>query len=143
MKDLIIEQDIRIYASAAWIWKALTDPSEIENWWSDEVVLEAKVGGAFREVWEDDDGKKQLASGKVLKLKNNEFITFTWREKDWPKTANTQCTLTIQDQGKHRTLTVAHAGWETLPEADRTQTMKDFKVGWNYHLKELQAYLDD
>jgi len=142
MKDLI-EQNIRIKASAAWIWNALTDPSEIENWWSDEVVLEARVGGNFREVWEDDDGNEQLASGKVLKLKNNEFITFSWRERDWPKEANTQCTLTIQDQGSHRTLSLVHEGWETLPEAKRSQTIKDFKLGWNYHLKELQSYLDD
>src|SRR3989344_3027114 len=98
MKDLI-EQSIRIKASAAWIWNALTDRSEIENWWSDEVVLEPKVGGTFREAWEDDSGKAQLASGKVLELKKNQFISFSWREKDWPKEALTKCTLVIEDNG--------------------------------------------
>lgn len=142
MKD-IIELSINLKASIGWIWNALTDRGELENWWSEDVVLEPKVGGNFREPWENDEGKSQLASGKVLEMKKEKFIAFTWKEKDWPKEAITKCSFSISDDGKMRTLTVRHEGWESLPEATRSQLLKDFKIGWNYHLKELKSYLDD
>ncbi|AFY01449.1 SRPBCC family protein [Bdellovibrio bacteriovorus] len=142
MKDSI-ELSIKLKASSGWIWNALTDRGELENWWSESVVLEPKVGGAFKEPWIDDEGDKQMASGKVVKLKKEQFITFTWKEKSWPKTATTECTFTIEDNGKERVLSLEHSGWDTLPAEIRTKTIKDFKVGWGYHLKELKSYLDD
>ena len=143
MAKNIIEQTIKLKASTGWIWNALTDRGELANWWSEDVILEPKKGGAFKEPWEDDEGKKQVASGKVVELKKEKLIVFTWREKDWPKDAITECSFVIEDAGSIRTLTVVHEGWETLPEAKRAQMMKDFKVGWGYHLKELKSYLDD
>ncbi|MGZ3770442.1 MAG: SRPBCC family protein [Bdellovibrio sp.] len=139
----MIELTVTLKASAGWIWNALTDRGELENWWSEDIVLEPKVGGAFREPWEDDNGKKQLASGKVTALKKEQFIRFTWKEKDWPKEAVTTCTFEIKDNGKNRTLTVRHDGWESVPESKRAQLLKDFKIGWTYHLKELKSYLDE
>ncbi|WP_374029832.1 SRPBCC domain-containing protein [Bdellovibrio bacteriovorus] len=142
MKDSI-ELSINVRATAAEIWGALTDSDELENWWSEDVKLEAKVGGAFREAWEDDEGGKQLASGKVISVTAKKSIIFSWREKDWPAGVQTQCAFLIEDQGKERTLTVKHEGWNSLPENKRGQLIKDFTVGWKYHLKELKAYLDD
>jgi uncharacterized protein YndB with AHSA1/START domain len=121
----------------------LTDVDELENWWSEDVKLEPKVGGNFREAWEDDEGKAQLASGKVTAVKARQAITFTWKEKDWPKDSVTQCTFTIEDAKSQRVVTVKHTGWESLPEGRRNQLIQDFSVGWKYHLKELKAYLDD
>jgi len=42
-----------------------------------------------------------------------------------------------------RMIKIKHEGWETLPEKEQAQTIKDFKTGWGYHLKELKAYLDE
>lgn len=142
MKE-VIELSITLKASTGWIWNALTDRGELENWWSEDVILEPKKGGNFREPWANDEGKAQLASGKVIELKKEQFITFTWKEKDWPKESLTKCSFIIEDNGKNRTLTVRHDGWDSLPETKRSQLIKDFKIGWNYHLKELRSYLDD
>ncbi|WP_374078385.1 SRPBCC domain-containing protein [Bdellovibrio bacteriovorus] len=142
MKDSI-EESIKVRATASEIWGALTDTDELENWWSEDVVIEPKVGGKFREAWEDDDGKAQLASGKILAVKAKQEIKFTWKEKDWHKDAVTECTFSIKDDKSQRIITVHHIGWETLPEAKRAQAIKDFTIGWKYHLKELKAYLDD
>lgn len=142
MKD-VIEQTITVKATAGEVWHSLTDRDELENWWGDGVTIEPRVGGQFRERWEDDEGKAQLASGKVTFVKEKKQITFTWREKDWPKDATTECTFLIEDQGTKCTLTLKHQGWESLPEQNREKLMKDFKVGWTYHLKELKSYLDE
>lgn len=138
----IIELFITVKSSIAEIWNAITDSDELENWWGDDVTLEPRVGGKFSEPWEDDDRNKQLASGKVLAVTNQKEITFTWKEQDWEKGAKTQCTISIEDKGKYREISLTHSGWETLPPDKQKQMMKDFKIGWNYHLKELQAYLE-
>lgn len=138
-----IELSINVKATAPEIWGALTDSDELENWWSEDVKLEPKVGGNFREVWEDDEGKAQLASGKVTAVKARQEITFTWREKDWPKEVFTQCTFKISDSKTQRTITVIHTGWEALPPATSKKLIADFSLGWKFHLKELKAYLDD
>ena len=143
VSDLVIELKINTYQSAEVLWNALTDSDELANWWSEKVVLQTKKGGLFKEPWEDDQGQKQLAQGKVIDLKKNQFITFSWSEKSWPGKAQTFCTFAIEDQGKTRQLKVTHQGWESLPEKLQKATMREFKVGWTYHLKELKSYLDD
>ncbi|QDK37246.1 SRPBCC domain-containing protein [Bdellovibrio sp. NC01] len=140
MKDQI-ELSVTVRATAAEIWRALTD--ETEDWWSEDVVLEPKKGGIFKEPWEDDAGRKMLASGKVLDVQPNKMIKFTWKEKDWPANAQTECTFEISEEAGKRVIKVVHTGWDSLPEAKRQSTIKDFHVGWNYHLKELKSYLDD
>lgn len=138
-----IELSVKIYATAAEIWSALTDQDELEEWWSEGVTLEPKVGGKFREAWKDDKGTAQLASGKVLAVKPKNEIRFSWREKDWLNDIYTECSIQIEDEKKHRVLTVVHTGWNKLPEGKRTKLINDFKVGWGYHLQELKSYLDD
>jgi uncharacterized protein YndB with AHSA1/START domain len=139
----LIELKITVKASTGEVWHALTDKDELENWWGEGVTLEPKVGGQFKEKWEDDDGNKQLASGKVISVKNKKQITFSWVEKEWPKGAVTECTFEIAEAGPGKSLLmVRHAGWETLPEARRAKILKDFKTGWDFHLKELKEYLD-
>lgn len=138
-----IELSISVKASPEEIWQVLTDPDELENWWGDGVRLEPRVGGVFSEPWEDDKGTRQMASGKVKTLKKKQEISFTWTEKSWPTEAQTICAITIEDKKMIRMIHLKHTGWETLPADIRNKTLKDFKVGWNYHLKELQAYLDE
>lgn len=138
-----IELSITVHATAPEAWSALTDLDELENWWSEDVRLEPRVGGIFREVWEDDSGKSQLASGKVLAVTKNKEITFTWKEKSWPPTASTQCTFRIEDKKNQRVLHILHEGWESIPEAQRKKVVEDFTLGWKFHLKELKSYLDD
>jgi len=139
----IIEQSIEVKATAGEVWHALTDKDELENWWSEDVTLEGRVGGKFQEHWEDDEGKAQLASGKVIEVKDKKFISFTWREKDWPQAAQTLCSFAIETLGAKCKLTMKHEGWEALPESLRKSLLKEFKIGWTYHLKELKAYLDE
>ncbi|MNL14416.1 hypothetical protein D3C87_1353530 [compost metagenome] len=138
-----IELSVIIRATAPEIWRALTDRDDLEEWWSEGVTLEPKVGGKFREDWEDDEGKPQLATGKVLAVKPNKEIRFTWNEKNWAKDAFTECLISIEDSKTIRTLTLKHSGWEIFPEGKRAKLMKDFQVGWDYHLKELKSFLDD
>lgn len=142
----VIEQTMTVKANVGEVWHALTDKDELENWWGEGVVIQPRVGGKFQERWEEDNGTRQLATGRIKVAKVNKEITFTWREKDWPKDSFTKCTFLIEPVAPGRNIsrvTMKHVGWETLPEESRTQMLNDFKVGWSYHMKELKAYLDE
>ncbi len=139
---LIIEQSISVKASVEEAWHAWTDRDELENWWGESVLLEPKLNGRFQEKWEDDKGMAQVASGLVLKLKRFEFISFSWREKTWPPKVETLCEIHFKKNKSNTVIELRHSGWENLPAQLQIQMMKDFKLGWGYHLKELKAYLD-
>lgn len=143
MTKEIIEITTTIYSSLDEIWWALTDPDQTEDWWGEGVIIEPRVGGKFCEPWEDDNGGKQLASGKVISVTPKKEITFTWTEKNWPATAVTQCSIQISEEGNKQIVLLKHTGWETLPSEKRIQSIIDFRLGWTYHLKELKSYLED
>ena len=56
------------------LYKRLSTPSGLAEWFADDVVIKDKV---FTFFW---DGSEQDA--KLLKLKTNQFIRFKWEEND-------------------------------------------------------------
>ena len=59
------------------VWKALTDPEELEKWFANDVQLDIEQGeGVFR--W--DDGEVRRAS--VEELEEGRRFAFTWRDED-------------------------------------------------------------
>lgn len=69
---------ITIDAVIGIVWKALTDISEVKNWWTDGVI-EAEEGGRFRL----DDGKE--VNGTVKLCFPPYLFAFTWN--DFPERA--------------------------------------------------------
>ena len=56
----------RIDASPEAVWKALTDPGKISQWWGEGVKIEPRVGGRFEEPWTDENDRRILTFGEVL-----------------------------------------------------------------------------
>ncbi|MDC3306012.1 START-like domain-containing protein [Flavobacteriales bacterium] len=63
-----------INSSVNILYKRLSTPSGLAEWFADDVVIKDKV---FTFFW---DGSEQDA--KLLKLKTNQFIRFKWEEND-------------------------------------------------------------
>jgi len=63
-----------INSSVNILYKRLSTPSGLAEWFADDVIIEDKT---FTFFWE---GSEQ--SAKLLKLKNNQFIRFKWEDDD-------------------------------------------------------------
>jgi len=63
-----------INSSVNILYKRLSTPSGLAEWFADDVVINDKI---FTFFW---DGSEQ--SAKLLKLKNNTFIRFKWEDND-------------------------------------------------------------
>ena len=63
-----------IHSSVNILYKRLSTPSGLSEWFADDVIMRDKI---FTFFW---DGSNQKA--KLLKLKMNQVIRFKWEEKD-------------------------------------------------------------
>ena len=76
--SLIVEVSIRIQASKASVWKALTDPEQIKRYFfGTEAVSDWKVGSSitFSGMWE---GKPYMDKGTILQLETEKILKYNY-----------------------------------------------------------------
>ena len=107
------------------VWRALTDPGEIEAWWA-RARLDLQVGGHARFEWLNGDA---VAEGRISRLEPPHAIEF--------------------DTDIHGRLL-----WELRPDGDRTQLtltvtaelpddhLASVRAGWHVHIDFLEDALD-
>ena len=75
MSELIKHSlEFPINSSVSFLYKRLSTPSGLAEWFADDVIIKDKT---FTFFWE---GSEQDA--KLLKLKTNHFIRFKWEDND-------------------------------------------------------------
>ena len=63
-----------INSSVSILYKRLSTPSGLSEWFADDVMIKDKI---FTFFWDGSDQK-----AKLLQLKTNQFIRFKWEEND-------------------------------------------------------------
>lgn len=135
---IVIEYDIG--KSSRDVWTALTSPEAIVHWWGEHVSLEPKAGGAFREEWTDETGRKVVTSGIVNRFEPPEFLELSWADEDWPHPTHVSMTVEPLAEAKSM-LRLDHRGWSALPADRRQRLIEQHAAGWHHHLRDLEAYL--
>ena len=75
MSELIKHSlEFPINSSVNILYKRLSSPSGLAEWFADDVIVKEKI---FTFFW---DGSEQQA--KLIKSKNNQFIRFKWEDND-------------------------------------------------------------
>ena len=69
-----IERDIVFPASPAEVWEALTEPERLEEWFANEVSLDAQPGGEGVFRWDDGDERRAV----VRELEPEERLVLDW-----------------------------------------------------------------
>ena len=72
-----IERDIVFPASPAEVWEALTDPERLEEWFANEVALDARPGGEGVFRWGDGDERRAV----VRELEPEERLVLDWEDE--------------------------------------------------------------
>ncbi len=71
-----IERDIVFPASPAEVWEALTEPERLEEWFANEVSLDAQPGGEGVFRWDDGDERRAV----VRELEPEERLVLDWED---------------------------------------------------------------
>lgn len=67
-----IEREIVIYANAEQVWKALTDPNELNRWYTKECEIDLRLGGKIRMV----HGWGAWTEGTITELIDGQRLVF-------------------------------------------------------------------
>ena len=133
-----IEKKLTVNASVEKVWKALTEPAEIEKWMQMQTTFSAEVGKEFTFKAESSEEWDGVFSCKVKELVENKKLAYTWDTAFI--NAETLVEIELEANGDQTELTLVHSGWEKLA-ANQEQTKKSHSDGWDLRfgekLKEL------
>lgn len=142
MNDLEIKKSIEIGASPEVVFKAISDPNELTNWFPDAAILEPRVGGKTKFSYYKDSKRGTCArdhdktnEGRVLEFVKNKKLVYTWQHMDVPDFPETIVTWELEEISKNKTrLTLTHTGFTSKDQ------VKDHFEGWSFFLNELTLY---
>jgi len=124
---LVVQLQRQIAAPPERVWSVLAD--KIEEWLG-MTSFEHHVGG--RMLIDVQLDSRYIMYGNVTVYDEQQEVAFTWSELDVNKRAlmawDTLVRITMQPQGAGTLVTLRHAGFDHLPDAE-TQ-FKNYKQGW-------------
>ena len=140
-QNIEIRKTIVIDATPEVIFKAITNPEELTQWFPDEVVFEPHIGG---KVTFDFSGKKSgkeggcQIHGTIIEFISNKKISYNWEHTN-SSSGNSKTIVTwelerIKDDGTR--VNLRHTGSTTAEMA------KEHDEGWIYFLPELKKYCE-
>ncbi len=143
MSDLKVRKSIEIDVSPEVVFKAISDPGELTNWFPEAAILEPKIGGKTKFTFSKDSKRTNCVrdhdksnEGRVLEFVKNKKLVYTWQDMDVPDFPETIVTWELEEISKNKTrLTLTHTGFTSDDQ------VKGHSQGWSFFLNELTTYL--
>ena len=143
--DLTIEREVLIDAPAEVVWRTITEPDQIAQWFADKVQLDLQSSGAGSLVFEDKaTAQKTTAALVVATVAPPRQFSFRWGHPDGevPVAGNSvlvEFTLSAESSDRTR-LRVVETGLEVVswPEDEKARYVEDHRHGWALHLGRLE-----
>lgn len=120
------------------LWSALTDPSQMkEYWFGMQIKTEWKAGAEWQMVFPDG---RVADTGEILELDRPKRIRLKWRNEFKPELKAegfSLCTMEIEPAGAAVRLTITH----TIERAD-SRFIRAVSGGWPKILSNLKSLLE-
>lgn len=125
-----IHRSIEIQASPSAVWRWLATQEALRQWFSPNLEIELRVGGAYRFFGPDN---QTWISGQVLELLPDARLVLSWIEEggDWVHPKRLVISLAPTPAGTRVTLT--HEGFAGIGTPDWRATMEDYRQGADQH----------
>jgi uncharacterized protein YndB with AHSA1/START domain len=138
-----IKKTIVIDAPADIVFKAITDPAELTNWFPDHAILEPRVGGKIRLSFYKEKSteleRDHLQEGTIKEFIPGKKVSYTWQFKDTPELTETIVTWELEEIGDKKTRVVLNHSGFTGKEIGKLSSA-EFDNGWTYFLDRLEKY---
>jgi uncharacterized protein YndB with AHSA1/START domain len=140
MAGLAIERDILIEAPAEVVWRTITEPDQMAQWFADRVDLVIEPGAHGYLGFGDQGGPVVV---ETVEAPNR--LSFRWNHPrdEEPEDGNSmlvEFTLTPEGDGRTR-LRVTESGHERRdwPDAEKRRYADEHREGWGDFLERLAA----
>jgi uncharacterized protein YndB with AHSA1/START domain len=121
-----IVRRVEVRATPERVFRLLTDPEALVQWWPDVAEFEPRLGGRVRMEFR---GGESVVTGEVTRFEPPHGLGFTWLRAESPGvTTQVEFTVVGLDPGRSR-VEVVHSGWDQAPEL---RPMHD--GGWSHFL---------
>ena len=128
------EGRVRIDAPVQRVWRALTDPEDLERWFPLEARVEPGVGGSVWLSWRNEFA----GSSKIVAWEPPRHLAYAW---GWTEDAPPQVTeFTLDGDGGSTVLRVVTSGFPAGAEWD--DIVEGTRTGWSFELRSLKSYLE-
>ncbi len=123
-------------APLALVFQAWTDPERMMRWYAPEGLetpyaeADLCVGGRFRVLMREADGKEHDVSGEYREIVQNRKLVFTWSWVRSPEDISL-VTVELEPEGDGTRLTLTH---EQLPDSEERDSHQS---GWSTALNKL------
>jgi uncharacterized protein YndB with AHSA1/START domain len=132
-----------INAPPARVYKAWTDPAELQRWFGPEgvrtikIVADVRVGGKYRWDLVKQDGEEWACLGEYRKLIPGRKIVFTWKWDDDEAWENHDSVVTVElsDRDGGTEVKLTH---EKLPSEESRDRHNE---GWDSVLDRLEKFV--
>ncbi len=135
-----VERSVWLAASRERVWKAITDPQQIQKWFSPAItwgMSALEVGGRLY-IPDAETGAETYV--QVIDVVDPPYQFVTRSLPGPPETAYISTWTLLEENGGTR-LTLIHAGYELEPEENRWNNMEQNAFGFGMMMENLQAYL--
>jgi uncharacterized protein YndB with AHSA1/START domain len=141
----VVLATVEIGVPAARVYRALTDPRELMQWWGSPETYRAhrweadfRVGGRWLVEGKGADGKPYSVSGRFLEIEPPRRLVQTWQH-DWDaEHPETKLTYTLDDVPQGTRVTVRHEGFLA-----RSDACNSHAKGWECVLAWLESHLEN
>ncbi len=136
-----IEKEVVIEASLEVVWRVVTDPEQIRQWFADEAEVELRVGGSGRLRFKSGDSY-QL---QVEALEPPRYFAFRWVQPEGsPARANNTMLVEfmLEPEAGGTRLRVVESGFDTIDwsDAEKAKYAEGHSRGWQVILGRLRDY---
>jgi uncharacterized protein YndB with AHSA1/START domain len=138
---IAVERSIWIAAPRERVWRAVTDPAEIEHWFSPGTLwhLTALEVGGRMFAPNAETGAEMYTQVIELVDPPQQFITRTAAE---PPEIPYMTTYTLREEGKGTRLTITHSGYELDPSDRRWFGMEQNAFGFGMMVENIKAHVE-
>jgi len=140
---LVVRKEIEIDAPPDRVWPYVATQAGYTRWSCTvadvyDVVLEERVGGAYREHGVAK-GDEWTNVGRILTYDPPRALAFMFQSQrsDGSLSPEMTVTITLMDLGRRTRVLLEHTGFEGLPAERRAVSFRSFDQGWGHALEEL------
>lgn len=140
-KSFAVERSIWIAAPRERVWSAITDPTQLEMWFSPGTswkLTALEVGGR---LFIPDPETGSETNVQVIQLLESPQRFVTQSLPATPGSAEVTAYL-LQEENNGTRLTITNSGYELLPEDGRWSAMEQNAFGFGMMLENLRAYVE-